>query len=103
MLLTGTGQQEVLSYEPDAADGFLRVPEVSDADTVAWRHNEIADGRWQVVELPRGPGGERLNRFDFELDPKLLAQGTGFNVSMDVEGKALLMKGSGRVLRYERP
>ncbi len=104
VLLTGApAQQQVLSYEPDAADDFLRVPEVGDADTVAWRHDEIADGRWQVVELPRGPGGERLNRFDFELDPKLIAQGAGFNVSMDVEGKALLMKRSGRVLRYERP
>ncbi len=102
VLLTDTHRQEVRKYEPNESDDFLRVPEVSGADALAWRHPDVDDGHWRVVELPRGPAGERLNRFDFELDPALMASGPGFNLTMDIEGRALLMKRSGRTLRYER-
>ncbi len=102
VLLSGGDRQRELEYRPNETGGFLRVPEVADAETLAWRHPRIADGRWQVVDLPAGPAGERFNRFDFELDEKSIAPGLEFRQVVAIQGRALLMKRSGHSLRYER-
>lgn len=89
------------SYEPTSADGYWQLAPTGAVAMIALRHERVAGGRWFMIELPKD-GAAGSNRYDIVLDPHFAELDNAFNVSLRIDGNALVAQGETGGRRYLR-
>ncbi|MCE3604356.1 ankyrin repeat domain-containing protein [Massilia sp. P8910] len=92
------GKDGPLRYEPRAQDGFWVLPGSGKSRVIAVHHDGIPTADWNMIDLPGA-----ANRFDFEVDARMIEDDEGFDVTLDIDGAALRMqREQGAPMQFER-